>query len=123
MKLYSVWQPLNDEDQRTAMVFGFLRHAPAEHGLSAWLSGVLGREVTADPLEPEDFWPGYRSHMPECTSTQPELVFEAKDDDGPMHVVIEAKPGPGMHYEEQLVREAVDTAHEEPAQRIALVAV
>lgn len=123
MKLYSVWQPLDDEDQRTAMVFGFLRHAPAEHGLSAWLTGILGRSVSAEPLEPEDFWPGYKSHMPGRTWTYPELVFGAEDGLGPLHVVIEAKSGPAMHYEEQLVREAVDIVHEEPAPRIALIAV
>jgi hypothetical protein len=123
MKLYSIWQPLDDEDQRTAMVFGFLRHAPVEHGLSPWLSKVLGRPVIAEPLEPSDFWPGYTSHMPECMRTYPELVFRAVDDAGPLHVVVEAKPRPGMHDVEQLVREAVDTAHGEPTSRIAVIAV
>jgi hypothetical protein len=123
LKLYSVWQPLDDEDQRTAMVFGFLRHAPVEHGLSRWLSEILERAVVAKPLEPEDFWPGYTSHMPNCTATYPELVFEAEDAAGPLHVVVEAKPGSGMHTTEQLAREVVDTAHEEPAPRIALIAI
>lgn len=123
MKLYSVWQPLDDEDQRTALVFGYLRHAPVESGLSPWLSEVLGRPVRARPLEPQDFWPGYRSHMPDCSWTYPELVFDADDDEGPLHIVIEAKVWPGTHYVDQLVREVVDTAHEEPASRIALIAV
>lgn len=123
MKLYSIWQPLHDEDQRTALVFGFIRHTPPEHGLSPWLTEILGRDVVAKALEPRDFWPGYQSHMPGCTSTFPELVFEAADADGAFHVVIEAKLGSGMHTDEQLSREVVDTAHEEQAYRIALVAV
>lgn len=123
MKLYSVWQPLHGEDQRTAMIFGFLRHAPAEHGLSPWLTEILERPVIAKALEPEDFWPGYKSHIPNCTTTYPELVFEAEDADGPLHVVVEAKIGSGMHTEEQLAREVIDTAHGEPAPRIALIAV
>ena len=123
MKLYSVWQPLEDEDQRTAMIFGFLRHAPVEHGLSPWLSEVLGGPVVATALEPENFWPGYQSHMPGRTSTFPEIVFKAEDDNGPFHVIVEAKIGSGMHTVEQLAREVVDTAHEEPATRMALIAV
>lgn len=61
--------------------------------------------------------------MPGRTSTFPELVFEAEDDDGAFHVVIEVKPGSGMHTEQQLAREVVDTAHGAPANRIALIAV
>lgn len=123
MKLYSIWQPLDNEDERTAAVFGFLRHAPPEHGLSPWLSEILGRRVTATGLNPDDFWPTYQSHVPGHRSTCPELVFRVDDSDGPLHVVIEAKPGSGMHTEKQLAREVVDTAHEEPASRVALVAV
>jgi hypothetical protein len=71
MTLYAIWQPLDNEDQRTALVFGFLRHAPPEHGLSPWLTDILGRRVTAKALEPEDFWPGYTSHMPHRTGVPP----------------------------------------------------
>lgn len=38
-------------------------------------------------------------------------------------MIVEAKPGYGMHREEQLVREVVDTALGEGAARIALIAV
>jgi hypothetical protein len=61
--------------------------------------------------------------MPDRTSTFPEIVFEAEDSEGPFHVIVEAKIGSGMHTDEQLAREVVDTAHEEPATRIALIAV
>ena len=81
------------------------------------------RPTIASALEPEDFWPGYQSHVPGCTRTVPELVFEANDEDGPLHVVVEVKTGFGTHRQEQLAREVVDTAHGERAIRIALIAI
>jgi hypothetical protein len=56
-KLFQVWQPVETEDARTALVFEFLRHAPAEHGLDAWLSRALRRPVSVKGLEVDDFWP------------------------------------------------------------------
>jgi len=122
MKLYSIWQPLDTEDDRTALVFAFLRHAPIQPGLSAWLSEVLGKNVNASQLEPQDFWPQYTSHMPKHRHTVPELAFEANDGE-PLHIIVESKPGYGMHETDQLVREVVDAAHEAPAARIALIAI
>jgi hypothetical protein len=122
MKLYSIWQPLASEDARTALVFGFLRHAPVEHGLAPWLTDVLGRPVTATPLEPENFWPRFASRLEDHEWTEPELVIEAADGD-PLVVVVEAKPGYGMHRQEQLTRELIDSAHAASAKRVALIAV
>jgi hypothetical protein len=124
MKLFSIWQPLSTEDARTALVFNFLRHAPPEAGLHPWISEVLGRPVKSQPLRPENFWPRYKSRLPEHHWTEPELVFTV-DDGGPdpLWVIVEAKPGYGMHREEQLVREVVDTASGVAAQRIVLIAV
>ena len=124
MKLYSIWQPLSTEDARTALVFNFLRHAPANAGLDPWISGVLERAVTSRGLRPENFWPRYKSRVADHHWTEPELVFAV--DDGrsdPLWVIIEAKPGYAMHREEQLVREAVDTASGVAARRVVLVAV
>jgi hypothetical protein len=45
MKYFSGWQPLVHEDQYTALLFGFMRHAPAALALSPWLSGLFGRPV------------------------------------------------------------------------------
>lgn len=123
LKLFHIWQPLETEDARTAMVFEFLRHAPAEKGLSPWLSKVLGREATVSGLNVEDFWPQYQSIVDGHHWTEPELVFEASDENGPFLVIVEAKPGFGMHDPAQLVREAVDTASAEKPTRIAVIAV
>lgn len=124
MKLYSVWQPLTSEDARTALVFGFLRHAPVDYGLTPWLSDVLGRPISAVALRPEHFWPRYISHVDGHQSTEPELVFDAVESDGrDLAVIVEAKPGYGMHRVEQLTREVVDTARGKPAERLVLIAV
>jgi hypothetical protein len=122
LKLYENWLPPDSEDAQTALVFGALRHVPVEHGLQAWLSGVLGRQVRATPLEVDDFWPRLPSIVNGSTATEPELVFEV-DDGQPLLVVIENKPGYGGHTVEQLSREAVDAAHAHGARRLALIMV
>src|SRR4051812_36289569 len=104
------------------MVFEFLRHAPAEHGLDAWLSRALRRPVSVKGLEVDDFWPSYDSIVKGHHWTEPELVFDA-DDGSPLLVVVEAKPGYGMHDPNQLTREAVDTANHERPERIAVIAI
>jgi hypothetical protein len=48
---YSRWQPLVDEDRRTALVFGFLRNAPVTEAIEPWLGVVLGREVRVKPMD------------------------------------------------------------------------
>jgi hypothetical protein len=51
VKFFSRWQPVRDEDHLTALVFGFLRHAPAVAGIDAWLTLTLCRPVeVARPL-------------------------------------------------------------------------
>ena len=123
MGFYSCWQPLADEDRHTALVFGFLRHAPVRLALGPWLSGVLGRSVAPEPLAPESFWPELPSIVDGQTVTIPELVFEATDERGPITVVIEVKPGSGVHTFEQISREVIDTANHHRSRRIAVVMV
>jgi len=122
MKLYATWQPLVNEDAQTALVFGMLRHLPVERALLPWLQGVLGRAVTAEPLQPGNFWPSYDSVFKGANWTEPELVFEV-DDSEPLLVIVENKPGFSGHRLEQLAREAVDTAKTEKPRRIALIMV
>lgn len=107
MSFFALWHPLRKEDDHTALVFGFLRHAPVEAALGPWLTDVLGRSVSPPPLLPEDFWPRYPSLDEQTSATVPDLVFET--DDG-LTVIIEAKVGAGEHYVQQLSREAVDVA-------------
>jgi hypothetical protein len=95
MKFFSKWQPLRDEDAHTALVFGFLRHAPTSVALDVWLTRVLGREVRASRLKPESFWPSLISVVPGSSYTEPEIVFSV-DDGQPLTVVVEVKPGYGM---------------------------
>lgn len=123
MSFYSAWQPLETEDAQTALVFGFLRHAPAELALRPWLAKTLKRDASAGPLQLDDFWPSYRSALAKHTRTVPELVFHAEDDRGELVIAIEAKRHPGGHDLPQLVREAVDTARANEAQRIAVIMV
>jgi len=122
VKLYENWLPLDSEDAQTALVFGALRHLPVEHGLRPWLSTVLSRSVKAAPLEVEDFWPRLPSIVDGSTTTEPELVFEVNDGQ-PLLIVIENKPRHGGHTVEQISREAVDTAKQRGAARLALVMV
>lgn len=122
LKLYTTWQPLRTEDARTALVFGFFRHAPVEDGLNKWLREVLHRAVSALALEPSNFWPRFDSVIDGHRLTEPELVIDANDGE-PLVVVVEAKPGYGMHQQEQLVREVVDTANALSASRLALIAI
>lgn len=123
MKFFSRWQPLVDEDAHTALVFGFMRHAPVKAMLEPWLTNLLGRHVTVDEtLAPHDFWPNSRSLMEGRTRTEPDLVFAA-DDGRPLLIVVEVKPSFGQHYVEQIVREAVDTAGDRWPARLAVIMV
>jgi hypothetical protein len=118
----SRWQPLRDEDAHTALVFGFLRHAPTTVALDRWLTSTLGRPVSALPLERSSFWPSLESVVEGSQFTEPELVFEANDG-GLLTVVIEVKPGYGMFMLGQLSREVIDVANVTGARRIASVMV
>jgi hypothetical protein len=79
-------QPLLNEDRHTALVFGFMRHAPTNLALNPWLSKVLGRSVEALPLRQHDFWPTLTSRVPGSVRTESELAFEA--DDGQRLIVV-----------------------------------
>lgn len=122
MTYFSRWSPLHDENAHTALMFGFLRHAPVEHALAPWLSNVLGRPVTSFGLTPEDFWPNYRSIVDGSKWTEPELVFKA-DDGSRLTVVVEAKPGYDQQRREQITREIIDTAHAEESKRVACIMI
>src|SRR6266849_8616996 len=123
MSFYSRWQTLIDEDRHTALVFGFFRHAPVSIALEPWLTQVLARPVRPQPLRPGSFWPVLPSIVAGWTSTEPELVFDASDDVGPLKVVVEVKPGSEMHTFEQISREVLDVATVTGASRIALVMI
>jgi hypothetical protein len=73
VKFFATWQPLHNEDAHTALAFGFMRHAPTEEALAPWLAEVLGREVTPEPLEHENFWPTYGSVVESSQWTEPEI--------------------------------------------------
>ena len=73
MKFFANWQPLKNEDAHTALVFGFLRHAPADEALNPWLSDVLGHDVHVEQLQRADFWPRYPSEDQDVT--EPDLAF------------------------------------------------
>jgi len=122
VSFYSRWQPLVDEDRHTALVFGFLRHAPVELALNPWLSTVLERPVDAAPLEASSFWPSLPSVVAGSEWTEPELVFDA-DDGRPLKIIIEVKPGHDMHHLSQLVREVIDVAAHSGTERAAIVMV
>lgn len=123
VSFFAAWQPLKNEDAQTALVFGYLRHAPPETALSPWLSEVLGRRVRCDPLDVADFWPTYKSMIAGRLRTTPELVFTAEDSDGDVTVVVEAKRVPEGHEVGQLIREAIDAATDLGSTRLALVMV
>lgn len=123
MSFYARWQPLHDEDQLTALAFGFLRHAPVSLALEPWLSRVLDRPVTAEPLRPSAVWPLFPSVLEGSTATEPELVFDANDAVGPLTVVVEVKLEIGMQTIGQLSREVVDVTTHTGAARIALITV
>ena len=122
MKFFSNWQPLIDEDAHTALTFGFFRHAPTQQALQPWLRGVLGRDAAPVPLEHANFWPSYDSRIEGRHRTEPEMVFEA-DDGGNLLVIVEVKPGLGMHTFEQISREVVDVTTAERAPRVALIMI
>lgn len=121
-KFYANWQPPRIEDALTALVFGFMRHAPSEICLDPWLSTILRRPITTHGLELSDFWPQFDSSFEAQDRTEPDLVFDASDGE-PLVVVVECKPGYRMHNVEQLVRETVDVGKSEPTRRLALIAV
>jgi hypothetical protein len=122
VKFYSSWQPADPEDARTALVFGFMRHAPVAHALRPWLSDVLQRDINAESLEAEDFWPQFPSLFEGQQRTEPEIVFEG-DDGRPLVLVIEAKPGYGQHTIDQVSREIVDTINGTNTLRLALIMI
>lgn len=121
MKFYSVWQPLKNEDAHTALVFGFLRHAPPELALRPWLKEIVGGEVVAGPLAPGEFWPRYPSSVDEHKATEPDLAFPV--DGGNSWVIIEAKPLYKQHEPGQLGREVVDTVRATGAKRATVIMV
>jgi hypothetical protein len=118
----SRWQPLRDEDAHTALVFGFLRHAPTAVALDRWLRSTLARPVSAVPLPETSFWPTFSSIVRGSQYTEPELVFAA-DDGAQLTVIVEVKPGYDMFNLAQLSREVIDVANETDARRIACVMV
>lgn len=122
MKYLSNWQPLANEDRHTALLFGFMRHAPVAAALNPWLSRVLDKPVNATPLSQQAFWPSLRSVVPGSVRTEPELVFFA-DDGAPLTVVVEVKPGYGMLQLDQICREVVDVASATGASRVACVMI
>jgi hypothetical protein len=119
----SYWQPLKDEDAHTALVFGFLRHAPAQAALDPWLSRTLDRDVSAEPLERSCLWPIVPAVTPGFQYTEPELVLTAHDGAGELIVVVEVKPGYDMFSLEQIRREVIDVAHDRDALRVACVMI
>jgi hypothetical protein len=121
VKYLSNWQPLVNEDRHTALLFGFMRHAPID-ALNSWLSSILDRPVEATPLGQHAFWPNLPSVMPGSVITQPELVFDA-DDGSPVTVVVEVKPGYDMLELGQICREVVDVANARSALRVSCVMV
>lgn len=119
MKFYSVWQPLKNEDAHTALVFGFLRHAPPELALQPWLQSVLGPPVKTNSLSIEHFWPPYPSSHQEIT--EPDLAFPV--DGGDSWVIVEAKPSYQQHAASQLSREVIDTVAATGASHVTLIMV
>src|SRR4051812_6116486 len=61
LSFFTHWQPLHNEDAHTALVFGYLRHAPKSRALEPWLTATLRRAVKLPALPREGFWPGYLS--------------------------------------------------------------
>jgi hypothetical protein len=122
MKFFANWQPLNNEDAHTALVFGFLRHAPPGEALDPWLSDVLDQEVRVEELQRTDFWPRYPAE--DQNVTEPDLAFPVRaENEDNTWVIIEAKPHYHQHIATQLIREAVDTARHTGATRVALIMV
>ena len=122
MSFFTHWQPLHNEDAHTALVFGYLRHAPAAHGLEPWLTATLGRPVTAPQLEPESFWPAYLSGGEGQQRTLPDLAFDANDGER-LLVLVEVKPGFLGHDFDQISREIIDAHTHTGGNRIALIMV
>jgi hypothetical protein len=124
VKFYSNWLPLKNEDAHTALVFGFLRHAPVDLALNPWLKGILGRDVLAARLEPMAFWPRFPSMLGDQHITEPDLAFPIDAGEGnPCWVIVEAKPQYMQHTADQLSREVIDTVRGTGAQRVALIMV
>jgi len=116
------WQPVRDENALTALVFGFLRHAPNASALDRWLTSTIRRPVSALSLERSSFWPSLSSIVDGSQFTEPELIVAA-DDGAPLTIVIEVKPGYSMFDVDQLSREMIDVAHAMGTRRVALVMV
>lgn len=122
MKFDSHWQPLRNEDAQTALVFGFLRHAPTTLALDVWLTDTLGRTATGSPLQVSSFWPRYPADNDGRAYTEPDVVIDA-DDGERLFVVVECKPFYGQHTPEQLAREALDASRHLGLDRLAVVLV
>lgn len=122
-KFYAVWQPLAgaSEDVHTALVFGFLRHAPADAVLTPWLGKILDGDVAADGLDFDAQWPDYRSAFGGQT-TQPELTFSITKDGRRRLIVIENKVYE-PHTLAQTRREVIDSARARPPMDVTLVMV
>src|SRR3954468_12904307 len=82
LSFFAYWQPLHNEDAHTALVFGYLRHAPEKHALEAWLLAPVGRTVRVPAPARDGFWPTYLSRHDEHKRTVPDLAFDAFEDDG-----------------------------------------
>jgi hypothetical protein len=124
VKFYSNWLPLKNEDAHTALVFGFLRHAPVDLALNPWLKEILGRDVLAARLEPMAFWPRFPSMLGDQHVTEPDLAFPIDAGEGsPCWVIVEAKPQYMQHTADQLSREVIDTVRGTGALRVALIMV
>lgn len=122
VKFHSHWQPLPNENAHTAMVFGFLRHAPTSLALDPWLTNTLDRPAAGRPLDTSSFWRPFASSEDGRVYTEPDVVIQA-DDGNPLLVIVEVKPAYGQHTYEQLEREAVDAARAENSARITVVLV
>jgi hypothetical protein len=121
-KFYRLWQPLDgaSEDVHTALVFGYLRHAPAKAALAPWLTHV-GEPVAVDELELDAHWPDYESVFG-GTTTQPELAFSAAIGGRMRLIVIENKIYE-PHTLDQTHRELIDSVRKGDAIDATLVMV
>lgn len=105
----SVWQRADSEDERTALVFGFLRHAPVDVALQPLLEGILGVAVRVDPLERRHFWPAFPSGSGRVI---PDLCFPAAVAGERAMVVVEAKRTTEPHPRVQIRAEAAAAARD-----------
>jgi hypothetical protein len=120
VKFFSRWQRPEIEDHLTALVLGFMRHAPVALACSPWLSEVLGRPVRVESITVGDLWPNFPTLAKDGMRTEPDAVLRVEDG-SPLLVVIEVKPDEGAQSLAQLRREAVDVAAATGAGRVAVV--